>query len=187
MKVLKILVIILVAVAAIGYLGYTLYVPRMVSNTISTGEIPAYIPKKYHKKITETREVVNSEINKLPEAMNKYQLSYEELLAFAQEVKNDEVLEGLKEIQAAEISSSEQAFDIMMTHIDAELPQSHKVRDLFADKVPVEKIQSEIVNMKDSELPLSVEVDLARRIAIQILKEKRDEIEQKLGELQTGR
>jgi hypothetical protein len=186
MKVLKILLIIVIVLAGIGYLGYTLYVPRMVSNTISTGEIPAYVPKKYHKKIEETREAVNSEIRKLPETMNKYQLSYDELLAFAEEVKNDEVLGALQEIQQTEITTSGQAFDIALSHIEAELPQSGKVKRLFADKMPVEKIQSEIEKMKDSDLPLSVEVDLARRIAIQILKEKREEIESTLGKLQTG-
>lgn len=186
MKVLKITLFLVVVLGVAAWLGYTFYVPRMVSNTISTGEIPAVIPQKYHPKIKETREKVNEEIRKLPEVMNKYNLSYDELLAFANEVENDEILSALQELKSTELSSSGQAFDIALQHISADLPQSDKVRQLFSDKVPVEKIQSEIIKMEESELPLSVEVDLARRIGIEILREKKTEIEERLEQLQTG-
>ena len=186
MKVLKILLIILFLVGVFAYLGYTLYVPKMVTQAIDTGEIPAYVPKKYHAKIQATREKVNEEVEKLPEVMEKYNLSYEELLAFAESVENDEVLNALEEMRTTELNSTDQAFDIAIKHISADLPQSDKVKQLFADKIPVDKIQTEINKMDNSELPLSVEIDLARRIGIQILKDRRNQIEGKLQEMHSG-
>ncbi len=186
MKVLKIFVILFIILAGVAYLGYTVYVPNMVTSSIETGEIPSIVPKKYHPKIKETRDKVNKEIEKLPEVMNKYQLSYDELLAFAQEVKNDEVLDALEEIKKTNITDSGEAFDIAMKHIDAELPQSGKVRQVFREKIPADRINEEVVKMGESELPLSVEVDLARRIGIQLLKNKRDEIENRLEQLRAN-
>ena len=186
MKVLKISLILLLIFGIIAYIGYTVYVPKMITNTIATGEIPGMIPEKYHTRIEETREKVNEEIDKLPEMMNKYQLSYDELLAFAMEVKNKEVLNALEEMKNTDITSSDQAFDIALSNISAELPQSEKVKEVFKDKIPVDRIHEEITKMETSELPLSVEVDLARRIAIQLLKDKKDEIKDKLNGLQKG-
>jgi hypothetical protein len=186
MKVLKILLVLVLVFGVIAYLGYTLYLPGMVTNTIETGEIPAIVPKKYHATIEDTRQKVKKEVADLPAAMNKYQLSFDELLAFAEQVENDEVLNALEEMKNTELTSSGQAFDIALKHISADLPQSGKVKRMFSDKIPVEKINSEIGNMENSELPLSVEVDLARRIGIQILKDRKDEIERKLDSLKAN-
>lgn len=183
MKVLKIIVVLIIILSIVGYFSYTMFVPQMVTSTIETGKIPAIIPKEYHPRIEETRKKVKKELDDLPEAMNKYQISFDELLAFAEQVENDEVLGAIEELKQTEITSSGHAFDIAMSHISSTLPQSGKVKEMFVQKVPVDKIQSEIDKMQDSELPMSVEVDLARRIAIQILKDRKEEIQNKLDSL----
>lgn len=184
MKIIKTFLIIVVILGIAGYIAYTEVVPRMATKAISTGKIPAIVPKKYHSAITETRKKVVEQVDALPEAMHEYKISYEDLSRFASEIKNDEVREAIKELNTTEISSSGEAFDIGLKHISADLPSANKFKALFESRFTVEDVEEELEKINNSELPVRVEIDMARRIGIELLKQKKEEINRKLDSLQ---
>jgi hypothetical protein len=185
-KLLKfILILILIAMAA--YVAYRYYLPSTIAESLTSGSQSALIPDEIQEKIEELKFKTSNDVGDLPELMVEANINYLDLQTMLNRLDPKDVSEALLEMSSVNITSTEQAFDILVKHIDIEGYQLETFRGMFVRNNNADEIQEAMSKVKGYEYLISMSMPVAIEVAKDLLESSRPEIEKQLVVLNSGK
>ncbi len=186
MKIFRTLLILVIMAVSAFLLAYHVFLPQMAARSITTGELPAYLPEKYKATIEEVHESVDEGLAELPMFMARNKLTYEELVQIIQSTSAEEVISYLNDYQHNPDMSAEEAFDRVKVLLDTKVDNPEVFREAFYEHYSKDRMQQGLKYLEGSDLPLEVNIELARKTIAEVLKQRRQEIEYQLDLIQEG-
>ncbi len=183
MKFIRSVLITVFLIAITIWISFNYLIPEMVAESIEKGEMPTYLPKKFEPVFDGIKERVDQDIAELPAILSTHNLTFEELLQIVEQTRPGEILPVIKEFQNKEITDSNQAFDIIVENLGHKVENPESFRDAFNERFTAGRLQTAMSYINDSDLPLEVNVELSRKIVIEILKDRQEEIESELNRI----
>ena len=168
-----------------GFIGVKNYLlPKVIAESVSGDKpLPAFIPKKVEKTVEVVKQNVDQNMDQLPIIMNELNLDFNDLLYIIDNVNPDQVIKAQKEMGDTEISSTNQAFDIVKRNISIEGYDLEIFRPLFNEKMTVPRINKLVQIAEKNQLQTNMSIPMARNTAKQILLKHKDRIESELARI----
>lgn len=182
MKKALIIVLILLVLGAVGaFIFYKVAVPKMAAKAIVKGEYSAVIPQKVQKKIEDVRDTINHRFDEVIAITQKENITIEQLMKGIDEVEKKEVLATYKEVISKQVTDPEKIFNIAYKHIKIEAFDPMVLKETFLSHAKPQHIKRGLQFAEKNKIMESLDMQMARSVAKQILREKQKEIEEKTG------
>ncbi|MCA6078882.1 hypothetical protein [Fulvivirga sedimenti] len=183
MKFIRSVLFLVFFLSILFWLSYNYFIPRMVADSIEKGELPSFIPKKLEPAFENVRERIDDDIRELPVVLNEHQLSYDDLIELVKDTRASEVVPVIQKFQEKDVTDPDQAFDIIVQYLGHKVDKPETFRNAFKERFNQERLQTAMTFMNNSDLPLEMNMELAKKITLEILKDRREEIESELKDL----
>ena len=149
--------------------------PRLVAKAIITEEYSKFIPRRYQQNFKATNENVNEFLSK----SQQNGVSIEDLLSAIDEIKEQDVRNALEELKSTKLDSVEQIYNIAYKHIKISSFDPVLLKPTFLKHVKMHHIKKILKYIKRNNLESSLTAKSAKRIAKQIILQKKDKIMRK--------
>lgn len=174
MNIKRIGCILFVIVLSSFFIYYYIF-PFIIAKAFVSEEYLKYIPQSYQQKFQATN-------NNLDEFISKSQqngISIEDLLSAIDEVKEQEVRNALDELNSTKLHSVEQVFNIVYENIKIKSFDPVTLKPAFLKHVKMHHIHKILNYIKTNNLESNLTAKSAKRIAKQVIIQKKDKIMKK--------
>jgi len=186
MKSFRTLAIVAILTLILFYLGYQVLIPQMAANTLLDDEIPSYIPEKFHQPVQELRTSMDTALQQLPPLMAEQHISVDDLVLMTKETRTEDVIWVIEKLQENPDMEKEDVYTLVKGRMSNIPGNDILLRPAFDLLYSPGRVQRGLEFVSGSALPLEVTVELGRRTMIEILKERKQEIEDQLDRQPAG-
>ncbi len=179
-KLVLILAIILCLIAVTGWYYYKVAFPKMVAEAVVNKKYPRLMPEKYREGLASVGDTLDTRIQHLIEISESKGISLDELITGIDQIQEDQVRNAVNEVLSTKITNVEQVFDIGIKHIKVQAFDPEELRGPFLENVNLQHIKKGIRYIKTHRILEEMDPDTVRKIARQILIEKRKKIVDKV-------
>lgn len=139
----KLIIGILVALSILclgAFLFYKVYLPSAIAHIITDAETPSYLPSFAEENLAKYKEPINKGASELVQALHDRNIPVEEVIRALDETTEAEIQAALDELKASDIKTTDQAFDIIASHVKTDL-DIERLREPFKQHVNIQTIQ----------------------------------------------
>lgn len=183
MKKLLKFTLVLVVVAIAAYTAYRYYLPSTITESLTSGDSSLLLPDGFEDKLTDFRTKTITDVGDLPALMVEANIDYLDLETMLDRLDPKQVSSALQEMSSANITSADQAFDILVKHVQIEGYQLEVFREMFVRNNDVEEMRNALDKVKGYEYLITMSMPVAIEVAKDMLESSRPEIEKQLDAL----
>ena len=165
MKKLLKFILALVVIAVVAYAAYRYYLPSKIAESLTSGQKSSLVPDEIHEKVQVFKSKVAKDIGNLPELMVETNIDYDDLKTMLDRLDPGEASDALLEMASVNITSTDQAFDIVTKHVNIEGYELETFRDMFVRNSDVEEIQKTLKKVREHELFVTMGMPVAIEVA----------------------
>lgn len=182
MKKLFLLLIIIILIGLGFFTVYKIYYPKVVAKVFVNKKRGDFLPQKIEEKLPTISDTAFKKIDKLIESNAQYGLSVNQLETAISELKKKNLKVIYGKLKDIEITSAEQVFDTISNNLSMKSIDIERFRKIFIAKVEKEQIKKVINYIEKHDLFNTLDEEVAREIALQILEQREAEIKKNLEE-----
>ena len=187
MKKLIIFIVFIALLTMSGYSGYRYYLPTIIAEALTSDEPSPFVPESMQAGVNAIKVKVNNDVKKLPELLVETKLSFNDLVTIIDRARPNQLLNAYREIASTPISSSDQVFDIGMKHIKVDGYDLEVFRSEFVKSTSVSNIRETVAKAQKSDSVNSLNISVIKETVKKILLNSKQDIEQRLNDLQLKR
>lgn len=181
-KILIGIVLTVIVIMAAGYFIYRHYLPEFVASTLSSEKLPPYLPKHVQTKIEEFRAPVNKGTEEMVKEIHRANVPIEKVYETIDNTTDEQAYALLDELNNTPLKNTDHVFDIIKKHIPANF-NVEVFRRPFTEHFNMKMVRKALYYGEKNRKSKDLDVDFAKAIIKQVLKEKDKEI--RSGETET--
>ena len=179
-------ILVLLVIGVIAYVAYRYYLPYQVSKSITSGQESPLLPDEVQKQVDAFKTRIAGDVGDLPVLMKRADIDYDDLKTMLDRLDPADVTRTLQEMSSVSITSVNQAFDIIVKHVDIEGYELESFRGVFVNNSSVEDIHNAMANVRKHAFLVPIAMPVAKEVAKDLLESSRQEIEKQLEALESG-
>ncbi len=169
-------VLLFMSILIVGY--YYVY-PRMVAEAIVSKKYTSIIPMQYRDQFNSISDTINVRVSKMMQFSEEKGITIDDLLLAIDEIKEDDVRDALNELNETDLKSIEHVYMIGRKHIDFKAFDPDLLKSAFLEHVKMHHVERGLKYIKKHDLENQLDAPSGRRIAKQIIIQKKDKIMKK--------
>ncbi len=178
-RILLIAIVLIFLTIPFIYIGYRYVYPKMVAEAIVSKKYTSIIPQRYLDDFNLISDTINSKISKVMVITEDKGITIEDLLKAIDQIKEKDVRDALEELYQTDLETVEQVYLIGRKHIDFEAFDPDLLKSSFLEHVQMHHIERGLKYIKRHDLENQLDAESGRRIAKQIIIQKKDKIMKK--------
>jgi hypothetical protein len=162
-----------------GYFSFQYFYPRIVADAIVSNRYSEIIPKRYRDQFTLVGDTINQRVTRLLEITEDKGITINDLLMAIDEIEEQDVRNMIAELYVTKIDSIEQVYEIGTRHIKITIFDPELLKEPFLRHVEVHHVRKGLKYIKKHDLENQLSAKSGRKIAKQIIIQKKDKIMKK--------
>ena len=182
MKKNKIIIIVfslIILLISIGYLGYLYVYPKIVADAIVHKKYASVIPERYKDGFNLITDSINYKVSDVMKISEENGITIDDLLKAIDEIREEDVRNALEELYQTDLQSIEQVYNIGRKHIKFQAFNPDLLKDSFLKHVKMHHVERGLKYIKKHDLENQLDVESGKRIAKQIIIQKKEKIMKK--------
>lgn len=171
--------IIILLIIPIMYFGYFYVYPKVVAEAIVSKKYTSIIPQRYRDEFNLISDTINVRVSRMMEITQDKGITIDDLLQAIDEIQEDDVRNALAELYETDLQSVEQVYLIGRKHIDIQAFDPELLKPAFLKHVKMHHIERGLKYIRRHNLENQLDAQSGRRIAKQIIIQKKDKIMKK--------